>query len=199
MNRVILLTLLCLCRFLLPCRTAGRVITWRSWWWRACWRTSWTTLLARTRTAGSLTPGSTHTGNFWRATLRSWVSPSSCWTQHFYKTCQTNLSRCQTPGDSIRQTSVSLVSAGDDGTSKEAVSTGKLNQENEHIYNLWCSGRVCCEGMLIQLKVRTPPGGRAWIKTPALTLLLLLVVSEEAGPPQCSGQDDAARLWSSGV
>ncbi|XP_061905406.1 PAT complex subunit CCDC47 [Entelurus aequoreus] len=41
---------------------------------------------------------------------------------------------------------------GDDGTSKEAASTGKLNQENEHIYNLWCSGRVCCEGMLIQLK-----------------------------------------------
>uniref|UniRef100_A0A4W4G541 PAT complex subunit CCDC47 n=1 Tax=Electrophorus electricus TaxID=8005 RepID=A0A4W4G541_ELEEL len=41
---------------------------------------------------------------------------------------------------------------GDDGTSKEAISTGKLNQENEHIYNLWCSGRVCCEGMLIQLK-----------------------------------------------
>lgn len=43
---------------------------------------------------------------------------------------------------------------GDDGTNKEATSTGKLNQENEHIYNLWCSGRVCCEGMLIQLKVR---------------------------------------------
>ncbi|XP_074915913.1 PAT complex subunit CCDC47 [Chelonoidis abingdonii] len=43
---------------------------------------------------------------------------------------------------------------GDDGTNKEAISTGKLNQENEHIYNLWCSGRVCCEGMLIQLKVR---------------------------------------------
>ncbi|EMP33726.1 Coiled-coil domain-containing protein 47 [Chelonia mydas] len=41
---------------------------------------------------------------------------------------------------------------GDDGTNKEATSTGKLNQENEHIYNLWCSGRVCCEGMLIQLK-----------------------------------------------
>ncbi|XP_012369926.1 coiled-coil domain-containing protein 47, partial [Octodon degus] len=34
---------------------------------------------------------------------------------------------------------------GDDGTNKEATSTGKLNQENEHIYNLWCSGRVCCE------------------------------------------------------
>lgn len=42
---------------------------------------------------------------------------------------------------------------GDDGTNKEAISTGKLNQENEHIYNLWCSGRVCCEGMLIQLRV----------------------------------------------
>lgn len=48
---------------------------------------------------------------------------------------------------------MNLVPTGDDGTSKEAVSTGKLNQENEHIYNLWCSGRVCCEGMLIQLKV----------------------------------------------
>lgn len=45
---------------------------------------------------------------------------------------------------------------GDDGTNKEATSTGKLNQENEHIYNLWCSGRVCCEGMLIQLRVRRP-------------------------------------------
>lgn len=50
-------------------------------------------------------------------------------------------------------------SPGDDGTSKEAVSTGKLNQENEHIYNLWCSGRVCCEGMLIQLKVGHPAVG----------------------------------------
>ncbi|KAG9333452.1 hypothetical protein JZ751_011613, partial [Albula glossodonta] len=42
---------------------------------------------------------------------------------------------------------------GDDGSSKEVASTGKLNKENEHIYNLWCSGRVCCEGMLIQLKL----------------------------------------------
>lgn len=87
------------------------------------------------------------------------------------------------------------MSTGDDGTSKEAVSTGKLNQENEHIYNLWCSGRVCCEGMLIQLKVSTPRfrDGSMWIKASALTMLLVLVF-EEAGPPQCSGQDDAARL-----
>nr|XP_023687170.1 coiled-coil domain-containing protein 47-like [Paramormyrops kingsleyae] len=44
------------------------------------------------------------------------------------------------------------VPTGDEGTSKDAVSTGKLNQENDHIYNLWCSGRVCCEGMLVQMK-----------------------------------------------
>ena len=87
------------------------------------------------------------------------------------------------------------MSAGDDGTSKEAVSTGKLNQENEHIYNLWCSGRVCCEGMLIQLKVRMPRFTDAgmWIKTSAFTLLFVLVF-EKAGPPQCSGQNDATRL-----
>ncbi|XP_061412727.1 PAT complex subunit CCDC47 isoform X3 [Lethenteron reissneri] len=41
---------------------------------------------------------------------------------------------------------------GDDGTAKEVMSTGALNQENEHVYSLWCSGRVCCEGMLVQLK-----------------------------------------------
>uniref|UniRef100_A0A6I8QRV2 PAT complex subunit CCDC47 n=1 Tax=Xenopus tropicalis TaxID=8364 RepID=A0A6I8QRV2_XENTR len=50
----------------------------------------------------------------------------------------------------LLESNFSLV--GDDGTNKDAVSTGKLNQENEHIYNLWCSGRLCCEGMLIQLK-----------------------------------------------
>lgn len=60
---------------------------------------------------------------------------------------------------------VKLLPTGDDGTSKEAASTGKLNQENEHIYNLWCSGRVCCEGMLIQLKV-----GRAVPRRPGCGL-----------------------------
>ncbi|OCT62251.1 PAT complex subunit CCDC47-like [Xenopus laevis] len=50
----------------------------------------------------------------------------------------------------LLESNFSLV--GDDGTNKDPVSTGKLNQENEHIYNLWCSGRLCCEGMLIQLK-----------------------------------------------
>lgn len=90
------------------------------------------------------------------------------------------------------------MSTGDDGTSKEAVSTGKLNQENEHIYNLWCSGRVCCEGMLIQLKVwmfHFIDDGVLNLKHPLLQRFVLVVlVSEEAGPPQCSGQDDAACL-----
>ncbi|OCT60065.1 hypothetical protein XELAEV_18046085mg [Xenopus laevis] len=50
----------------------------------------------------------------------------------------------------LLESNFSLV--GDDGMNKDAVSTGMLNQENDHIYNMWCSGRLCCEGMLIQLK-----------------------------------------------
>lgn len=41
---------------------------------------------------------------------------------------------------------------GDDGTSQEAQS-GILMKESENIYSLWCSGRVCCEGMLVTLKL----------------------------------------------
>lgn len=63
------------------------------------------------------------------------------------KHCYPNLIQMPSESDSV------LLLVGDDGTNKEATSTGKLNQENEHIYNLWCSGRVCCEGMLIQLRV----------------------------------------------
>jgi len=40
---------------------------------------------------------------------------------------------------------------GDDGQTKEE-QTGILMKESENIYNLWCSGRVCCEGMLVTLK-----------------------------------------------
>ena len=90
---------------------------------------------------------------------------------------------------------------GDDGTSKEAVSTGKLNQENEHIYNLWCSGRVCCEGMLIQLKVSPARfllvccrWGIALNIESCDYILCSTPVSQEAGPAQCSGQDDEACL-----
>ena len=28
-----------------------------------------------------------------------------------------------------------------------------LQKESEHLFTLWCSGRVCCEGMLVELKL----------------------------------------------
>jgi len=71
-----------------------------------------------------------------------------------------------------------LFSLGDDGTNKEATSTGKLNQENEHIYNLWCSGRVCCEGMLIQLKVRMS----GFVPLLSCCLISVFSVSNKEGP-----------------
>ncbi|XP_061081199.1 PAT complex subunit CCDC47-like [Conger conger] len=42
---------------------------------------------------------------------------------------------------------------GDDGSGAEALGTGKLLRDNEHIYSLWCSGRLCCEGMLVQIRL----------------------------------------------
>ena len=33
------------------------------------------------------------------------------------------------------------------------VSSNVLMKESENVYNLWCSGRVCCEGMLVTLKL----------------------------------------------
>uniref|UniRef100_A0A8C3AZ68 PAT complex subunit CCDC47 n=1 Tax=Cyclopterus lumpus TaxID=8103 RepID=A0A8C3AZ68_CYCLU len=68
----------------------------------------------------------------------------------------------------LLESNFSLV--GDDGTSKEGVSTGKLNQENEHIYNLWCSGRVCCEVCFMQdllnvlARMMRPVGDQVQIK-----------------------------------
>ena len=41
---------------------------------------------------------------------------------------------------------------GDDGQGKEPSEEVTLIKNAEHIYNLWCSGRTCCEGMLIELK-----------------------------------------------
>ncbi|XP_053374444.1 PAT complex subunit CCDC47-like [Mercenaria mercenaria] len=41
---------------------------------------------------------------------------------------------------------------GDDGTSKE-VTSGTLMKESENVYALWCSGRMCVEGMLVELKL----------------------------------------------
>ena len=41
---------------------------------------------------------------------------------------------------------------GDDGQSTD-VQSGILMKESENVYSLWCSGRVCCEGMLVTLKL----------------------------------------------
>ncbi|CAG0915138.1 unnamed protein product [Notodromas monacha] len=42
---------------------------------------------------------------------------------------------------------------GDDGR-KDLPSEGcGLEKESEHVYTLWCSGRSCCEGMLVELKL----------------------------------------------
>lgn len=41
---------------------------------------------------------------------------------------------------------------GDDGTSTE-IQSGILMKEAENVYSLWCSGRTCCEGMLVTLKL----------------------------------------------
>lgn len=40
---------------------------------------------------------------------------------------------------------------GDDGTGKEPTD-GALVKQTENLFTLWCSGRVCCEGMLVELK-----------------------------------------------
>lgn len=42
---------------------------------------------------------------------------------------------------------------GDDPQNKAPESTHQLLKESEHTYTFWCSGRVCCEGMLIELKL----------------------------------------------
>ena len=47
---------------------------------------------------------------------------------------------------------MNLAIPGDDGQGKEATS-GILMKESENIYALWCSGRVCVEGMLVELKL----------------------------------------------
>lgn len=31
--------------------------------------------------------------------------------------------------------------------------SGALIKESENVFTLWCSGRVCCEGMLVELKL----------------------------------------------
>lgn len=47
-------------------------------------------------------------------------------------------------------TIIFLFITGDDGK-MENESTG-LMKESDNMYTLWCSGRTCCEGMLVELK-----------------------------------------------
>lgn len=49
---------------------------------------------------------------------------------------------------SLLEENFSLV--GDDG--KIELENPGLMKESENIYTLWCSGRTCCEGMLVELK-----------------------------------------------
>ncbi|CAB0010768.1 unnamed protein product [Nesidiocoris tenuis] len=49
---------------------------------------------------------------------------------------------------SMLEDNFSLV--GDDG--KMEIENRGLMKESEHMYTLWCSGRTCCEGMLVELK-----------------------------------------------
>lgn len=50
----------------------------------------------------------------------------------------------------LLETQFSIV--GDDGVAKE-VTSGVLMKESENVYTLWCSGRTCVEGMLVELKL----------------------------------------------
>lgn len=40
-----------------------------------------------------------------------------------------------------------------DDTNKEKEGPDGFIKESESIYTLWCSGRTCCEGMLVELKL----------------------------------------------
>lgn len=42
--------------------------------------------------------------------------------------------------------------AGDDGGAEKSETAGFM-KESENIFTLWCSGRTCCEGMLVELKL----------------------------------------------
>lgn len=42
---------------------------------------------------------------------------------------------------------------GDDGSKNVDDIETQVQKEAEHIFMLWCSGRVCCEGMLVELKL----------------------------------------------
>lgn len=46
-----------------------------------------------------------------------------------------------------------FILVGDDGKKETESSTLTFIKESESVYTLWCSGRTCCEGMLVELKM----------------------------------------------
>jgi Protein of unknown function (DUF1682). len=46
---------------------------------------------------------------------------------------------------------LTLFVSGDDG--KQEIENSSLIKESENTFTLWCSGRSCCEGMLVELKL----------------------------------------------
>lgn len=64
------------CRSLPTSKIAGRVTTWKFWWWQVSLLTSWTTSLGRIRTIVWLRPGSILIGSSLKVTLPLLVSCS---------------------------------------------------------------------------------------------------------------------------
>lgn len=46
-----------------------------------------------------------------------------------------------------------FVLVGDDGKVESSEEGTQFLKESESLYTLWCSGRTCCEGMLVELKM----------------------------------------------
>ena len=42
---------------------------------------------------------------------------------------------------------------GDDGTKNIEDIQESMTKESENIFTFWCSGQICCEGILVELKL----------------------------------------------
>merc|ERR1719284_2134176 len=51
----------------------------------------------------------------------------------------------------LLESNFSLV--GDDGAKNVEDIETQMQKESENIFTLWCSGRTCCEGMLVELRL----------------------------------------------
>ena len=53
-------------------------------------------------------------------------------------------------GSTLLELQFTLV--GDDGTKNIEDIQEPMTKESENIFTFWCSGHICCEGMLVELK-----------------------------------------------